>query len=328
MRNYLLLLAFCMAAPASAAARELLVPPVDHPNSTLSALGKQLEQSQQEAEPASGIRAACERFGRVQGSLPRGVQDDALLFAGYCRELLGDYSGALEDYEKSLAARANNPIALYRAGRVLEELKRYSEAIEHYREVSWRLKENLHEPLYRTAVCYMELEDTGFAAKFLKKAITEKPDFAPALRLRNELRRRAIEELTDPAQRRILKEKMIADYRTVMLQQPEDAETGVALARLLIKGSDPVFDAERLAEAHNIAAALVKKTEYKKPDYVRLFFDVLLARRLLDEAKQLIQRALTENPSDPQLLEASLQLEIELGAELASREDQAQETQE
>ncbi len=319
MRKLLILLILFSPKMASAIVAESLVPPPSHVNKTLDRLAVKLNNSELRAD-SNKLKAACGDFAKAKPQLSRGLLDDAELYSGYCSELLGDFEAALSAYERSLAVKANNPIALYRAGRALEELGRCDEAELRFKEVIWRLDQNSHEARFHLAKCQAATEQPALAAKSLKLAIEEKPDYTPALKLRNELRRKALSELSDSSSVKTLRDKMIADYRTILAQEPGDSQSASELARLLIMGSDPVFDVEKLKEAQEISAKLVESSNYKNADFARLYFDVLLARRDLDQAKEVIQRALVENPANAALLEASLQLEIELGAEIAGRE--------
>ena len=326
MRNYLILFSIFFCAASSAYAEGSLLPDAEPENKALSQIASQLADPALQADKAK-LKGVCTDFSKRKAQFPRGLSDDAELYAGYCSELLGDYKSALAAYEKSLAAKANNPTALFRSGLALAQLERCSEAANRFKEVIWRLSEQSYEPRYHLAKCQVTLEQPAAAAKSLKLALEENPQYVPALKLRNDLRRKALPELKDAKIAAGIRDKMIIDYRTIVAQHPEDTDSKAELARLLISGSDPVFDAEKLKEAQTIAAELAQKTEFKNAEFARLYFDVLLARRYLEEAKGVIKRALEETPSDPRLLEASLQLEIELGAELAAREQEQQEEQ-
>ena len=63
-----------------------------------------------------------------------------------------------------------------------------------------------------------------------------------------------------------------------------------------------------------------EQSEFADHELARLLFDSQPKQRKIDAARTTLQKGLAKNPTSSDLLEASLQLEIELGAALPNGE--------
>ncbi|MDR1408030.1 MAG: tetratricopeptide repeat protein [Tannerella sp.] len=97
--------------------------------------------------------------------------DDGVLYqkTGYCKQMLGDMHGALEDYLRSEMLNPDSKWLVRRIGHCYKELKQPEKALEFYRRYEKMTPGNAQAPLL-TGHCYMDLKNYAEALKHYFKA--------------------------------------------------------------------------------------------------------------------------------------------------------------
>ena len=320
----LILAIISLPIPAQAADPAVLTPPKPPSFVEYRPQTKQFQQAlhplveninkafaQGKQERAAALKGIVEEIDQAIASKGRGYHDELFHLRGYAMERLEKADEAQAAYQKSLNLKANNPVALFRLATILKEKKACGQAIPLYKEVMWRSAINHHEAFFSIGECHLLLdeEEKGLAA--IERAVQLNPIFLPAIHFIVDYKTKLLEEEISPIKQAVLEAEIASQLTLVRELEPNDREAGFALARLLLRQSDPLLNATRLVEAEAIANQFADSSDYDDADAVRLLFDVRLKRGNLEQAESALQRGLQKNPQATRLLEAQRQLAIQ-----------------
>jgi tetratricopeptide (TPR) repeat protein len=249
-------------------------------------------------------------------SSPIRAQDRLYLAHGLVLEKLGQLKDAETSYREGLKYRQNNPLALFRIAAICHKQGKYAQAIEKLKEVHWRTKHLQSEVFFAIGASLNASGKAQLALPYLREA-----SFSPgkaavdARRLLVGLQLRVIENLSEPTERAVVHEALIADLHNILAHAPDDRDSGITLGNLLIEKSDPLLHATSFTIAEQLGARFAEGSDYNDIAAVRLLFDTLLKKRALERAKQVLDKGLRANPEALVLLDAKKQLELEEQAE-------------
>ncbi|MCB0325854.1 MAG: hypothetical protein KDD69_19885, partial [Bdellovibrionales bacterium] len=235
--------------------------------------------------PAKGkYSEAAAEARRLLGTLSRGYHDELYFLLGVAQQQLGQSADALASYERSLALRSNNQAARFRRAELLQQANRLAEADAEFRELLWAGEDEKHLVLYRLAQVLIAQGKGEEALKLSEQARQQSPGFVPVLRLLVDIRKRQLELAENPTEKAHLEAQIAADLAVISAQDPTDRDAGLALARFLLQDSDPLLNAQRLAEAEAIAQRLADASGFADGESVRVLFDAQVKRGKLSEA--------------------------------------------
>jgi tetratricopeptide (TPR) repeat protein len=253
----------------------------------------------------------------------RGYHDEIYQLVGFAQEKLGHVDEALKAYRKSLELRANNPVVIFRHAYLLKQNKRCSEAVPELREVLWRTKQNSHEALFLLAECLLETDQDAEALKLSQEAYKNNPLFPPVLRQLVSLRERQMAKEVDPAEKARIEAQIGLDLSTIVKQDPQDRDAALKYARLLLKQSDPLLNADRLKEAEGLAGQFAEQSKFADEQSVKVLFDAQIKQGQLSKAEQTLKQGLSAQPGSVLLKNAQRQLEIERGVQEKNSQENA-----
>ncbi|MDR0757091.1 MAG: hypothetical protein LBF85_04515 [Tannerella sp.] len=107
----------------------------------------------------------------IYGLLPAHYPDDETIYQklGYCRQMLGDTAGALEDYLRSEIMNPNSKWLIRRIGSCYKALKQPEKALEFFRRYE-KMTPDSTQALILIGHCYMDMQDYDEALKYYFKA--------------------------------------------------------------------------------------------------------------------------------------------------------------
>jgi len=267
------------------------------------------------ASDSAKQKAAFEKVVSVSKTslknLSRGFHDEIYLLGGLAYEKLGLKDNALNWHAKSVQLRSDNPVPLFRHALLLKEKGDCQRAITELEEVIWRTEDHAHETLYITSQCLVALEQNEQAAKVLRNAYSRNPQFVPVLRLLITTRAELLATPTEPAKLEALEQESIRDLTTITTQQPDERDASLQLARLLIKRSDSLVNANQLSQAETLAQNIAENSDYKDDEAVRVLIEARLKRREFVKAEKALALGLEKKPNSELLKSAAKQLQIE-----------------
>lgn len=262
---------------------------------------------------------AISNINKKTNSAQRGLRDEWLYLLGLAYEASNKDKEAEAAFTKSLSLRADNGPALLHLGVLLSQQRRCEEALARLDEAKWRLPEFEYLIMFEMSECDRHEGRTQVANQNLQRSLQLQPNYLPALRRAVELRLLARSKTPDPEKKAKLETSIIGDLRSIVAGDPDDYDAASILAQMLIETSDPFLDSGSLAEAEILMSKIVQDSDFKNPDNVYSLFESQLKQKKLSEAKTTIQQGLQKNPKNPKLQNASLQLEIEFGAQLVEK---------
>lgn len=250
---------------------------------------------------------------QLDQTISRGQRDTLYFLLGFAYEQLGEENKALDAYIKSLALRDENPVGLFRLGLILEQQKRYQEAIQKFEEVRWRTKQNEHEVLYVLGRTALESEQPELAGKYLELANQKNPNYAPVRKLLIISRLETLKTLGQSPERTKVENDIINDLRVIVAQDPHDRDAVILLSKLLLQHSDPLLQTEQLKQAQQLAMGIAQESDYRDDVAVRLVIDCQVKLKDLVPAEEILKLGLSRKPTSALLLQAKQQLELERG---------------
>ncbi|MFN8389520.1 MAG: tetratricopeptide repeat protein [Bdellovibrionota bacterium] len=272
---------------------------------------RQAAKNKHPDEAAQGFRSALSNLQALERSLNRGYADQAAFLRGFAQEGLNQNKEALSSYKEALSIRPNNMLALFRHALLLKQMNRCNEALPELHEVAWQVKPLSYELDFLAGECLIALNraDEGLAS--LQAAYAKNPSFPPLARKMADTRKNVLAQTADPKKRSDLEAQLVNDYNSILRQNPDDRETSIALASLLMRVNDPLLESGKLSKAEALVQKLAESSSYKDDVAVRMLFQIQLRQGDLASAEQTLNRGLQAAPSSKELASAKQQFEIE-----------------
>lgn len=137
------------------------------------------------------------------------------------------------------------------------------------------------------------------------------PGYAPLLRRLVATRVELLKNTTDSGKRRELEQQILSDLNSIVAANPDDRDSSLQLARLLVIKCDPLLGAADLSRAENMVRRFVDSSGYADEQAVKLLVDTKLKQREIDAAEEELERGLKRTPDAEILRQASAQIAIE-----------------
>lgn len=275
--------------------------------------GAELERAKKTAEAKASYQQAVQAATALISSLSRGYHDELYFLLGFAKEKLGDDVGAARAYDASLKLKRTNVLVLFRHAYVSQRAGNCERALPEFREVLWQTKAEAHEVLFLQGECLLKLGKPEEAAKAYQAARDKNSRYTPAVRRLVAAKQELITKTADPKLRAALEAQIAADLSVISQNNPEDRESGLLLASMLLRGADPLLAKQRLRQAESLAKRFAESSSFTDVKSVRLLFDAQRKQGDLAAAEQTLQRGLKASPSARELKEASEQLAIDKG---------------
>ena len=266
-----------------------------------------------ETEAKARYQEASKRAESLLKTLARGYHDELYFLLGFAREKLEDYSGAARAFEASLKLKRTNVLVLFRHAYVLQRSGKCEAALPEFREVLWQTRAEAHEVLYLQGECQLALGKAEDAVKSFEAARVRNSHFVPAVRRLVAARQELITTTTDPKLRTELERQISSDLSVISQQNPEDRDSSLQLAGMLLRGADPLLSKQRLKQAESLAKRFAESSAFADVKSVRLLFEAQRKQGDLAAAEQTLKRGLKASPEATELREAALQLDIDKG---------------
>lgn len=274
----------------------------------LSSAVSELSQAVGSSPSELKSRAAHARELLSELSVSRGLEDERLFLIGFASELLGDNQQAVRSYAESLNIRKSAPLVRFRLAEALRALGNCSDALTQLKEIGWLSEEDKWEVGFARARCLADSDQKGPAIRALEDVQELRPDYRPASDLLLKLR---VDVVNAGGTKPDDEKKVREDLTALLADKPSDSESGLVLAKLLIKRGDPLLAAEDLKKGESLAATVAEQSHFQNDAAVRLLVDAQIKRGDLDSAERNLIRGLAVTPASTTLLEAARQLEIE-----------------
>lgn len=255
------------------------------------------------------LMQAIDRADSLKERIPRGLSDELELLEGFAFELLGEPQKAIAAYDESLRLRSINPLVSFRRAMALKQANQCPKALQQLQEVMWMSDKLAHEVLFAQAQCQIALGRADLAIPLLEQARKKAPSYAPAVRLLLETRMKAF-DASPRAVDSTVAAKMTEDLAELSAGRPDDPQTSLMLAKLLVRKSDPLVALDDLKRGEQIASRLAEKAQFKDETIVRLVFDAQIKRGDIPAAERTVARGLSVLPTSKPLLDAARQLEV------------------
>ncbi len=336
LRKYLLLLCFCALAldpllvpaqalpdaqkrPSGSNATSLLEfePKAEHFSADLKVPAKLLEDGYrlvQGGNPAASI-SLFEQALKIseRGNLESRTNADQLqIIIGLAQEQLGREKLAKQSYDLALKHRPTNVLAHFRRGVVLSKMKLCGEAKRDFQEAVWYLPAVEYEALTAEADCLIESNKSDLGTPLLEKALTLKPGYAPALKLKLAQQILILEQDSatgTPAKLPLSPENIEQSLKSLLLRNPHDTQATLLLTRLYL--AHDAHNSERLAKALAQANSLAESSNFQSELAVSLLIRARLLSGDLEGASAALQRGEKEHPKSEKFKSLRRQLEVE-----------------
>lgn len=271
------------------------------------------EKEKRNAEAKASYQQAAQSATALISSLSRGYHDELYFLLGFAKEKLGDDAGAARAYDASLKLKRTNVLVLFRHAYVSQRAGKCDVALPEFREVLWQTKAEAHEVLFLQGECLLKLGKPEEAAKAFQAARDKNSHYTPAVRRLVAAKQELMTKTSDPKLRTALEAQIAADLGVISQQNPDDRESGLLLASMLLRGADPLLAKQRLRQAESLAKRFAEGSSFSDVKSVRLLFDAQRKQGDLAAAEQTLQRGLKVTPDARELKEASQQLAIDKG---------------
>ncbi|WP_257454265.1 tetratricopeptide repeat protein [Archangium lipolyticum] len=231
-------------------------------------------------------------------STPGGrFQKQSAYFLGVLSVQEGDYAGAVEHFRPLVSATPEAPelagledLANLSLGRLLYELGRHDEALDHYSRIS-RQSESFVESLYEIAWVHVKKGDFEKAKNAIDILLLVSPDgaLAPDARLLQgnlQLKMRKYEEATSAYEDVISTYKPVRDQVDALLRVNQDP---IAYFDNLLANNERTLDVTMLLPPLALKSATTQK---EVADAVRMVKDVDTSRQGVDDSRAIAVRIL------------------------------------
>ena len=290
--------------------------------SDLSQTVKQIEDAnsalaQKKADAAeSSFRAAVTSSQQLARTVNRNFQDQVYFLQGLAYEGLKNPAEALKSYNKSLAIRPTNMLAMFRHAYMLKQTGNCEKAIPELKEVAWQVRTQSFEMDFLTGECLVTMKRPEEALKTYQIAYQKNPNFLPLLREMIAIRTDLLNMTPDPKKRAVIQTQLENDLRSVVRQDPADRKSALTLARLMLQVDDTLVESGKLAAAETLAKKIAEDSGYQDDVAVRLLSQAQLKRGDSAAAEDTLNKGLAKQPNSSELQAAKQQLEIDKSIKL------------
>ncbi len=230
---------------------------------------------------------------------------------GFTNEHLNREDEALKNYEQAAQLSVRDSRALFRKGLVLQKQKHFIEAIKTFQEVLWQTTYAQDEVLYEIAECFFLLGRQQEALQHATLAREKNPNSLEALALLVKVRLALLPTITVQADRQLLENQIISDLDRLTQLKPDERDSVLLFSRFLAQRSDALYSPQGLERAKKITEKLVKKSEFKDEEAVRLLADIQLKQRDFPAAEKTLTAGMKQTPSSAILKQGKAQLKIQ-----------------
>jgi tetratricopeptide (TPR) repeat protein len=255
-------------------------------------------------------------IAKIRGELntePRGYHDQLWFLLGLAQEKLGDNKSAISSYKNAYKLRGYNVLPLFRQAFLERKQNNTKKASTLFSELLWRTDKYRYEIFFQLAECDLAENNKEGAYRYLQRANVLNPNYVPALKELNKIKMDALPTMADPILKQTTKQTVVSNLNKIASQEPNDRESALALAKILLQESDPLLHQDKIARAESYIKNIVKKSDYKDEEAVKLLFDAQIKMRDLVAAENTANLGLAKLPNSAVLKEAKQQLEVERG---------------
>lgn len=271
----------------------------------------ELDSQSRKEESAAKYQESLNEIEKMLSSISRGHHHNLYFLQGLIYQQQKKFDKAKISYEKSLKLRASSALTHFRHAMVLKELKNFEDALQEFKEVAWLAPEHAHEAQYLAAECLIELKRPEEAYKLALEAVKKNPTYLPLIRQLVKYRENTMLLEPDPSKRQLTQAQILVDLNLIVSKDPNDRESSLKLARILIQNSDPLIKSSDLEQGKNLALKFAESSEYKDAEAVKTAADAYMKQGKLGEANDIIKKGLDKNPTSNILLSTNKQIEIE-----------------
>lgn len=261
----------------------------------------------------NGLQKVILKIRTQLKSEPRGYHDQLWFLLGLSQEKLGDTKSAISSYRNAYTLRGYNVVPLFREALIERNQNNTKKASTLFKELLWRTDKYRYEIFYQLAECNIAENNKEKAYYYLQRANVLNPNYVPALKQLNKIKIEALPTIADPILKQTTKQTVVNDLNKIANQEPNDRESSLALAKIILQESDPLLHQDKIAKAENMIKKIVENSGYKDEEAVKLLFDAQVKKRDLVAAENTVNLGLERMPNSEALKESKQQLDVEKG---------------
>ncbi len=276
--------------------------------------GYRLSDARDRQQAELRLHAALTALDGGKIKLPRGKEEQVPLLRALAFEGLGDQKAAIKQYEATLKLQPTNILAHFRRGLILSRTNQCATAIQEFHEVEWYLTAIRYETSYLVGLCLKASAKPGDkdqAEKLFEQSIQLNPGYLPALREVIAYKLHVFQTTPEPDKQKALATSMEAGLNAILLKDPGDRESALALSRLLLRGPAAGDRKARVELAIQRMQKLADESQFKDDTAVRLLVQGLTMKGDVAGAEAALSRGLLANPGSAELKAAQQQLVID-----------------
>jgi len=255
-------------------------------------------------------RLSAELLSREETNSTRADEDEKYFLSAFAKRNAGDLDGAVTDFRKSIEFRQSNPYAHFLLAQTYADLARCQEVFGELDQVRFLLGTEPPAGYLLRGGCLSKLDRQPEADALITTARKAYPGNVQIKKLSLSFKAKALSKglILDDAQTAELE----GDLSDLAAANPDDSNIQIMYGKSMLKKGDILTKSSELDEAEKVARNQVGKFQYKNETADKLLFDVLLKKRAVSEAQEVINKARSVIPDSQVLIDCQKQLDIEV----------------